>query len=230
MIAIRDLQKIFHRGGEPVVACDVRALDVERGAHVALIGRSGLGKTTLLHCIAGIARPDRGSIQVGETRVDTLGEAARDRFRAEHVGLVYQTLNLLMPFSALENVALGAVFGRGAHRGTRARAQQLLERVGLADRMGHRPNELSVGQAQRVAICRALINDPELILADEPLGNQDRETGREVLALLLELAAEGNRTVLMVTHDQESAAQMQRTIDLADLRPTAPAAATQGAS
>ena len=218
MISIRDLEKTYARGGERVVACNVAALDVARGEHVALVGPSGLGKTTFLNTVAGITLPDRGTVEVAGVQVPALGEAARDRFRARHIGMVFQTLNLLTPFSAIENVLLGAVFGQGQQRGTRARAEYLLERVGLGDRVDHRPNELSLGQAQRVAMCRALINEPELILADEPLGNQDQKTGREVLALLLELASEGDRTVLMVTHSPESAEQMQRTVDLADLR------------
>lgn len=218
MITIRDLEKTYSRNGEPVVACRVRALDVARGEHVALVGRSGAGKTTLLNVIAGILRPDRGHVEVQGVDLAGLNEAARDRFRAQHIGLVFQTLNLLQPFTALENVMLGSVFGRGAHKGTPERARALLERVGLGDRLHHRPGELSLGQAQRVAICRALINEPELILADEPLGNQDKETGREVMELLLEMAAEGNRTVLMVTHDPESARQMQRVVDIEELR------------
>jgi ABC-type lipoprotein export system ATPase subunit len=132
--------------------------------------------------------------------------------------MVFQTFNLLQPFTALENVLLGAVFAHRRAAAMRERARALLERVGLGDRMHHRPSELSVGQQQRVAICRALVNEPDLILADEPLGNQDRQTGREVLGLLLAIAREGQRTVLMVTHDPDSAALMQRTVDLADLR------------
>ena len=131
--------------------------------------------------------------------------------------MVFQTFNLLQPFTAAENVMLGAVFGKGHREGLRERSEQLLERVGLGDRMEHRPGELSVGQAQRVAICRAMINEPQLILADEPLGNQDKTTGREVLRLLLEMAREGDRTVVMVTHDPDSAAQMERIVELKDL-------------
>ena len=220
MISIRDLQKTYRRAGEQVVACEVSALDVARGEQVALVGRSGLGKTTLLNAIAGLQLPDRGSVEVAGTDVTRLGEARRDRFRARHIGMVFQTLNLLMPFSALENVLLGATFGGGG-RGSRERAAELLGRVGLGERMDHRPGQLSLGQAQRVAICRALINSPELVLADEPLGNQDKQTGREVMALLLELARERDCTVLMVTHDPESAEQMERTVDLADLRRSA---------
>ena len=218
MIEIHDLKKTYRRGDETIVACDVGELNVARGEQVALVGRSGLGKSTLLNIIAGLLLPDTGSIRVQDVEVTNLSERNRDRFRAEHVGMVFQTFNLLQPFSALENVMLGSIFGKGHGHGLRQRSAELLERVGLGDRMQHRPSELSVGQAQRVAISRALINDPQLILADEPLGNQDKETGREVLQQLLDMAKEGERTVLMVTHDPQSAAQMERTVELDDLR------------
>jgi ABC-type lipoprotein export system ATPase subunit len=219
MIRLRDVHKSYHRPDGPVLACAVRELDVARGEQVALVGRSGSGKTTLLHMLAGILRPDGGTIEVVGRRLETMGEAARDRHRGAHIGMVYQTFNLLQPFTALENVLLGALFGRGAGGTARQRAEALLQQVGLADRMHHRPRELSVGQVQRVAICRALVNDPELILMDEPLGNQDRATGGQVLDLLLRLAADGGKTVVMVTHDPESARRMQRTVDLEALRP-----------
>lgn len=218
MIHLRDVQKSYSRGEQQVVACAVSALDVAAGEQVALVGRSGSGKTTLLHMLAGILRPDCGELEVVGERLDRLGESARDRHRGAHIGMVYQTFNLLQPFTALENVLLGALFGRGAGRDARVRAEALLEQVGLGDRLHHRPRELSVGQVQRVAICRALVNDPELILMDEPLGNQDKATGGAVLDLLLQIASHGNKTVVMVTHDPESAKRMQRTVDLMTLR------------
>jgi len=218
MIKIRDLCKSYRRGNESVVACDVGDLAVSRGEHVALVGQSGLGKSTLLNIIAGLLLPDQGSVRVQDVEITNLSEQDRDRFRAQHIGMVFQTFNLLQPFTALENVMLGAVFGKGHRHGLREQSEKLLARAGLGDRVHHRPNELSVGQAQRVAICRALINDPQLILADEPLGNQDKTTGREVLQLLAEMAREGDRTVVMVTHDPDSAAQMERVVELKDLR------------
>ena len=217
MIHIQDLEKTYTRGTESVLACDVARLDIEQGEHVALVGRSGCGKSTLLSMLAGMLLPDKGSIKILDAEIPFLGESARDRFRAEHIGMVFQTFNLLQPFTAIENVMLGAVFGKGGGK-LKARARGLLESVGLGERLHHRPNELSVGQAQRVAICRALINDPDLILADEPLGNQDKETGREVLGILLRLAKEAGRTVVMVTHDPTDAAQLDRTVDLASVR------------
>lgn len=218
MIHLRDVQKTYTRGEQPVLACAVDRLDIEAGEQVALIGRSGTGKTTLLHILAGILKPDQGEVEVVGARIDRLGEAARDRHRGRHIGMVYQTFNLLQPFTALENVLLGALFGRGAGSDARLRAEALLEQVGLGERLHHRPSELSVGQVQRVAICRALVNDPELILMDEPLGNQDKATGGQVLDLLLQIASDKGKTVVMVTHDPDSAKRMQRTVDLATLR------------
>ena len=219
MIHLRDVQKSYSRGEQSVLACAVDRLDIAAGEQVALIGRSGTGKTTLLHILAGILRADRGEVEIVGERLDRLGEAARDRHRGRHIGMVYQTFNLLQPFSALENVLMGALFGRGAGGDARQRAEALLEQVGLGERLHHRPSELSVGQVQRVAICRALINDPELVLMDEPLGNQDKATGGQVLDLMLQIATDAGKTVVMVTHDPESAERMQRTVDLATLRP-----------
>lgn len=218
MIRLASVHKSYRQGDHQVLACAVDRLEVAAGEQVALVGRSGTGKTTLLHILAGILRPDRGEVEVVGQRIDQLSESARDHHRGRHIGMVYQTFNLLQPFSALENVLLGALFGGGAGSDARARATHLLEQVGLGERMHHRPSELSVGQVQRVAICRALINDPELILMDEPLGNQDKTTGTQVLDVLLGMASDGGKTVVMVTHDPESAKRMQRTVDLETLR------------
>lgn len=221
MITIRELRKLYHRGSEAVVACSVRDLHIEPGEHVALMGRSGCGKTTLLNVIAGIQRPTSGRVEVAGVDLASLGQGKLDRFRAEHIGIVFQTFNLLQPFTALENVLLGATFSGRVDAAHRRRARELLDRVGLGERTGHKPRELSIGQQQRVALCRALIHEPELILADEPLGNQDKETGTRVLTMLLEIARAEGRTVVMVTHDPESAKLMQRTIDLQSLREAA---------
>lgn len=228
MIHLRSVQKSYARGEQRVLACAVDRLDIAAGEQVALIGRSGTGKTTLLHILAGILRPDQGEVTVAGARLDDMSESARDRHRGQHIGMVYQTFNLLQPFTALENVLLGALFGRGAGQEAKLRAEALLQQVGLGERMHHRPGQLSVGQVQRVAICRALVNDPELILMDEPLGNQDRATGGQVLDLLLEIARRGGKTVVMVTHDPESAKRMQRTVDLATLRSDLAAAGAAG--
>jgi ABC-type lipoprotein export system ATPase subunit len=215
MIEIRELLKTYRRGGETVVACDVAELTLESGEQVALMGSSGSGKSTLLHILSGLLLPDSGTVKVGDVEVTGQSEHDRDRFRATRIGYIFQTFNLLPGFSALENVRLGAFFaGRKHDKGV---AEGLLDRVGMADRRGHYPRELSVGQQQRVAVARALINKPELLLADEPLGNQDPETGGKALDLMLEIAREMESTVIMVTHDPLSAAHMQRRIDLHDL-------------
>jgi putative ABC transport system ATP-binding protein len=222
LIRLHDVEKTYRRRGEVVRALAVVTLVIARGEQVALIGPSGCGKTTLLHVISGLLTPEHGVVEVAGTEIFALSEAARDRFRAEHIGYVHQTFNLLPAFTALENVELAAFFAGGSHR--RAEARELLQRVGMGDRLDHRPSELSVGQQQRVAVARALINRPSLILADEPLGNQDPETGRQTLQIMLSLAEEIEATVLMVTHSPQSAAQMQRTIALPDLVPQGVAA------
>jgi ABC-type lipoprotein export system ATPase subunit len=213
VIRIEGLLKTYTRAGESVVACDVDRLEVQDGEQVALVGPSGCGKTTLLHLVSGLLLPDRGLVEVDGQRVPELSERRRDVFRARNVGYVHQTFQLLAPFSALENVQLAVLFGRGTGAQP-LEPQQLLERVGLGERLHHRPSELSVGQQQRVAIARAIVNQPRLLLADEPLGNQDVVTGEQVLNLLLELADEIGTTVLMVTHDPAQAERLQRKVEL----------------
>ncbi|MAE77167.1 MAG: ABC transporter ATP-binding protein [Planctomycetes bacterium] len=211
MIALRDVQKIYRRGEDAVVALSVGDLSVERGEHVAVVGPSGCGKTTLLHVISGLVVPDRGTVVVGGTDVFAAGEAARDRFRARTIGYVHQTFNLLAAYTALENVALAAYFAGGVHG---ADAGDLLRKVGLADRLQHRPSELSVGQQQRVAVARALVNRPKLLLADEPTGNQDPATARQTLDALRSLANEIEATIICVTHDPKVAETLDRAIEL----------------
>jgi putative ABC transport system ATP-binding protein len=178
-------------------ALAVDRLQIPAGAQWVVTGPSGAGKTTLLHLIGGILTPDAGRVSVAGTDISALSEAARDRFRAEKIGVVFQTFNLLQGFSALENVLLGMLF---AGRSDRARAEALLDRVGLKDKMHAPPAELSVGQQQRVAIARALANKPPLILADEPTGNLDPATGDAVVELLKAVCAEGGETLVCVTH------------------------------
>jgi len=181
---------------------------------VALSGASGLGKTTLLHLIAGILRPDAGSIRLAGQEVTALGEASRDRLRALTLGYIFQTFNLLPGFTCLENVLLGMSFGPGPDR---TFAEQLLRRVGLGERLHHRPRQLSTGQQQRVAVARALANRPKLVLADEPTGNLDAANSREALRLIREACAENGAALLLVSHDREVLAAFDRVIPLAEL-------------
>jgi len=192
----------------------IPAIRLEAGQQVALKGESGLGKTTLLHIIAGILEPDSGYVSLGGSQLTGLSESGRDRLRAERLGYVFQTFNLLQGLSALENVKLGLAFGRGAD--TKA-AMAALDRVGLAGRAHHLPRQLSTGQQQRVAVARALANRPCLILADEPTGNLDSRRSREVVKLLRASASEVGAALMVASHDPEVLENFEEIIDLAVL-------------
>jgi putative ABC transport system ATP-binding protein len=181
---------------------------------MVLVGPSGCGKTTLLHVIAGISRPDEGKVRINEWDITLMSEAECDRFRAEHLGYVFQTFNLLKGFTALENVLLAMRFtGR---RPDKARGKRLLERVGLGHRMTHKPTMLSVGEQQRVAVARALANRPKLLLADEPTANVDSGHQQQVLDLLRETCREEKVALVLVTHSPEVAKQFERVDKLED--------------
>jgi putative ABC transport system ATP-binding protein len=184
--------------GVKQVVIDLPAFRLGARQQVAMSGESGSGKTTLLNLIAGIAVPDDGSIRVGGREMTSLSESARDRLRATTIGYIFQTFNLLQGYTCLENVLLGMSFGPGADRGM---AVRLLERVGLAARLGHYPRQLSSGQQQRVAVARALANRPQLVLADEPTGNLDQRNAGESLALIREVCRENGAALLLVSHD-----------------------------
>jgi putative ABC transport system ATP-binding protein len=177
-------------------------------------GESGSGKTTLLHLIAGILKPDSGSIMLAGQEMSALGEPARDRLRATAIGYIFQTFNLLQGYTCLENVLLGMSFGPGADREF---ARALLTRVGLDQRLQHHPRQLSTGQQQRVAVARALANRPKLVLADEPTGNLDHKSAAEALALIREACRESGAALLLVSHDREVLAQFETVHALAQL-------------
>ena len=206
-IALDGVRKAFN--GSPVLSID--RLDIPKGAQWIITGSSGSGKTTFLNLVSGILTPDAGTVTVAGTEITRLPEAARDRFRAEKIGFVFQTFNLLQGFTALENVLLGMLF---ADRVDRERAGSLLERVGLKDKQNQTPDALSVGQQQRVAIARAIANRPEILLADEPTGNLDPKTGDSIIGLLKEVCGENGTTLLCVTHQPQV---MQSFKDVTDL-------------
>ncbi len=182
---------------------------------MALRGESGSGKTTFLHLIAGILAADSGVVRLGpDGEMSAAGESGRDRLRAETIGYIFQTFNLLQGYTCLENVLLGMSFGQGADR---ARATAVLERVGLGHRLRHYPRQLSTGQQQRVAVARALVNRPKLVLADEPTGNLDHKNAREALALIRETCREDGATLLLVTHDPGVLASFEDVCDFAEL-------------
>jgi len=209
MLLLKDVRKTYREpDGSPLPILNIREFRVAAGEQAVLMGRSGCGKTTLLHVIAGISRPDSGLVQIDGTDITRLSEAGRDRFRADKLGYVFQTFNLLPAFSALENVLLGMAFaGKGADIG---RARQLLERVGLKHRVDHRPTALSVGEQQRVAVARALANRPKLLLADEPTANVDASHQQQIVDLVRATCEEEKVALLLVTHTQEVAEQFSR--------------------
>lgn len=209
MLQISDLRKSFRLpDGTQLPILDIPEFSVRGNEQMILIGESGGGKTTLLHCIAGIMTPDSGTIEIDGIDVSRLSESGRDRVRAAKLGYVFQTFNLLAGFTALENVRLGMTFASGKYN--LSRAKRLLERVGLADRMHHKPAALSVGQQQRVAVARALANQPKLLLADEPTANIDPANQQKIIDLIRSSCQEEQIALLMVTHSTQVSDQFSR--------------------
>jgi len=209
MLQLKDVQKSFPLpDGSELPILDIPEFDLAAGEETVIVGRSGCGKTTLLHTIAGISRPDSGQVRVDDWEITLFDEAERDQFRAERIGYVFQTFNLLPGFTALENVLLAMRFTR--RRPDKARARHLLERVGLAHRMNHKPAMMSVGEQQRVAVARALANKPKLLLADEPTANVDSGNQQQVLDLIRQTCGEEDVAMVLVTHSPEVADQFER--------------------
>lgn len=214
MIRLTNVSKSYEEGDRHRrVLHDVHAT-VRDGEWVALLGPSGCGKTTLLNLVGGLDTPDEGTVSVGGETISALGERARALYRRSGVGFIFQFFNLLPTLTVLENLLLPTELGGMDPVAARKRARDLLERVGLGDRHASFPDVLSGGERQRVAVARALVHEPPLVLADEPTGNLDAETGAEVLVLMEELLRESGRTLLMVTHSQEWAARADRVLTL----------------
>jgi putative ABC transport system ATP-binding protein len=216
MLLVNNLTKSFvSPEGGTVQIVNVPSFSLAAGEQLALRGESGSGKTTFLNLIAGILAADGGSVTLDGTEMTALSEPRRDRLRAEKLGYIFQTFNLLQGYTILENVVLGMSFGpRGADR---THAREVLERVGLAHRLNHFPHQLSTGQQQRVAVARALANRPKLVLADEPTGNLDRKHARDALALIREVCREQGAALLFVSHDEEGLAQFEVRRDFAEV-------------
>ncbi len=213
MLKMEAVCKTYQHRGQTVQALDGATIDIPRGDYVSIVGPSGSGKSTLLLMLGGMLSPSSGRVLLEDRSVYDLSADDRAQLRRERVGFVFQTFNLVPYLTALENVQI-PLYLAGVGEATQAqRATALLTRVGLGDRLDHKPSELSVGQQQRVALARMLANDPAVILADEPTGNLDPDTSREVIEFFEEFNAEG-RTIVMVTHDPNAAARAKRTLRL----------------
>jgi len=215
MIRLRGITKVYEMGEVAVRALAGLDLDIDAGEYVGVMGPSGSGKTTLMDIIGCLSRPTDGTYEFDGRRVDRIDDVGLATVRGERIGFVFQTFNLLPRLTAVENVELPMLYRRVPRRQRRARALELLDRVGLGGRAQHRPNELSGGERQRVAIARALINRPSVILADEPTGALDTATGDAIMDLLEGLNRDG-QTVIVVTHDPRIGARVQRAVRLRD--------------
>jgi putative ABC transport system ATP-binding protein len=214
LVEIRNLSKVYQRGSQKLEVLHHIDLDIAKGDFLALMGPSGSGKTTLLNLIGGLDSPTEGSIAVDGERIERLGEDALARWRATHVGFVFQFYNLLPMLTARRNVELPLLLTKLPAAERRRKAGVALELVGLSDRGAHKPGELSGGQQQRVAIARAIVSDPTLLVCDEPTGDLDRQSATEVLTLMQDLNRDYGKTIVMVTHDPRAAEYARRTLYL----------------
>ena len=213
LIRCRDLTKTYRKGRIEVTPLENLSLDVPAGEFLALMGPSGSGKTTLLNLISGIDQPTSGDLWVGDREISRMSRGQLTKWRASHCGYIFQLYLLVPVLSAFENVELPLLLQSGLSRGERKnKVTAALDLVGLGDRVDHRPSELSGGQEQRVAIARALVTDPELLVADEPTGDLDRESADSILGLLRDLSKVHGKTIVMVTHDARAAESAERTL------------------
>ncbi len=215
VVRIQDVKKIYRMGKMEVAALNGVSVDISRGEFVSIMGPSGCGKSTLMHILGCLDRPTEGKIFLDEVDVGGLDDNQLADIRNKKVGFVFQTFNLLPKLNAIENIELPLIYAGISLEERRRRALELLELVGLKDRANHRPSELSGGQSQRIAIARALINNPSIILADEPTGNLDSKSGAEIIHLFKELNEKGI-TLIMVTHDQDIGRNSKRIVRLKD--------------
>lgn len=212
MLALKSLKKAYHQGSQSIEIFENLNFHVARGERVAIMGKSGSGKSTLLSLISGIIKPDEGEIFLNDTAYKDLKESALNDFRATKIGFIFQNFHLVSYLNALENVMLPAKVCKVSN--PKEKAIELLKSVGLGHRLDHLPSELSGGEKQRVAIARSLIHNPKIILADEPSGNLDEETGNAVMDILFELIKKNNTTLILVTHSQEVAKRCEKSYDL----------------
>lgn len=215
-IEIRGLRKVYHVGSEKVVALNHISLDIAEGEFCCLLGTSGSGKSTLLNMLAGLEKPSVGTVRIKGQNIEAMSEKKLARFRQENIGFIFQSFNLLPALTALENTAMPLIF-RGLPRKKRdAIAKDLLTRVGLGSHLNHRPTQMSGGQQQRVGIARALVSQPPIVFADEPTGNLDTRTTKEVMEIITAMTERNRQTLVLVTHDLSIAAYAHRIIHIID--------------
>lgn len=218
-IQIRNLIRVYHMGEEKVYALRKVDLDIKRNETLCLLGTSGSGKSTLLNLMAGLDRPSQGEIIIdGRLHLDKLSEASLTKFRQLNVGFVFQSYNLIPTLTAMENVSLGLIFKGVPKKEREDAAKDILEKVGLGSRLYHKPQEMSGGQQQRVSIARAFVDKPPILFADEPTGNLDTKTSMEIMDLMCDMAKTHNQTLIIVTHDLETAVYADRVIEMRDGR------------
>jgi putative ABC transport system ATP-binding protein len=216
-IELINVTKIYHQGDNPVVALDHINLTLSRGEFLAITGKSGCGKSTLINIIGGLDSPDQGQVMINGEDISKMDDRRLTLYRRDRVGIIFQFFNLLPILSLEENIVLPHLLREGSNPPA-VKIDHLLQEMGLYERRYHHPHELSGGEMQRVAICRALINDPEIILADEPTGNLDSASGKQVLEILRRLRDEQGKTILLVTHSQEGAVIADRVMRMSDGR------------
>lgn len=218
LIRVEQVERLYKMGSETVHALDKVSLTIEKGEFVGIVGPSGSGKSTLLYLLGGLDRPTRGNIWFNNQDIAHMDENLLAKFRQNSIGFVFQSFNLIPTMTAVQNVAFPMIFAGVNNKERETRAGELLSMVGLGDRLHHKPTELSGGQQQRVSIARSLVNNPSVILADEPTGNLDSKSGGDVINILQQLNEEENRTIIMVTHDQSLLDVTTRHINIRDGR------------
>lgn len=214
-IKLINVTKIYHQGDNPVVALDHINLNISKEEFLAITGKSGCGKSTLINIIGGLDSPDQGQVMINGEDISQMDDRRLTLYRRDRVGIIFQFFNLLPILNLQENIVLPHLLREGSNPPA-AKIEHLLQELGLYERRYHRPHELSGGEMQRVAICRALMNDPEIILADEPTGNLDSASGKQVLEILRRLRDEQGKTIILVTHSQEGATLADRVIRMSD--------------
>lgn len=216
IIEVKNVTKIYKVGNERVLALDDVSFSINKGDFCCLLGSSGSGKSTLLNLMAGIEKITKGEILIKGKNIGKMGEHQLAKFRQKYLGFVFQSYNLIGSFNAIENVTLPLIFKEESLKSRNQKAKEMLVNVGLETRLKHKPNQMSGGQQQRVGIARAFVSNPEIVFADEPTGNLDSKTSKEIMELIKKIAKEHNQTIVMVTHDESIAAYANKIVHIHD--------------